>query len=100
MPAIFTEGAALIHRALTEGISSQKLSSWNLTSAAAFLEQPEAMEKTRKERIKLQSLKMECLQVKLSRIHNHGLNFKTQRLASKSHSHPPTMCPGIFLNTL
>ena len=49
MPAIFTEGAALIHRALTEGISSQKLTSWNLTSAAAFLEQPEAMEKSRKE---------------------------------------------------
>ena len=71
-----------------------------LTYAAAFLEQPERMEKSRKERINLLSLKMESLQVKLSRIHNLGLNFKNQRLASRSHSHPPTMCPGIFLNTL
>ena len=43
---------------------------------------------------------MECLQVKLSRIHNLGLNFKNQRLASRSHSHPSTMSPGIFMNTL
>ena len=85
---------------LTEGIFSQKLSSWNLTSAAAFLEQPEGMEKSRKERIKLLSLKMESLQVKLSRIHNLGLNFKSQTLASRSHSHLSTMWPGIFLNTL
>ena len=33
-------------------------------------------------------------------IHNLGLNFKNQRLASRSHNHPSTMCPGIFLNTL
>ena len=60
----------------------------------------EGIEKSRKERIKLQSLKMECLQVKLSRIHNLGLIFKNQRLASRSHSHPSTMSPGIFMNTL
>ena len=60
---------------LTEGISSQKLSSWNLLRQAAFLEQPEGMKKSRKERIKLQSQKMECLQVKLSRIHSLGQNF-------------------------
>ena len=96
---MFTEGAALIHRALTEGISSQKLSSWNLLRQQHFWSNQKQW-KSQGKRIKLQSLKMECLQVKLSRIHNHGLNFKTQRLASKSHSHPSTMCPGIFLNTL
>ena len=99
-PAMFTEGAALIPRALDRRSIFSETLLLELTSAAAFLEQPEGMEKSRKERIKLQSLKMECLQVKLSRIHNLGLNFKNQRLASRSHSHPSTMYPGIFLNTL
>ena len=96
---MFTEGAALSRRALTEGISSQKLSSWNSLTQQHFWSNQKGW-KSQGKRINLLSLKMESLQVKLSRIHNLGLNFKNQRLASRSHSHPSTMWPGIFLNTL
>ena len=56
-PAMFTEGAALIHRALDRRSIFSETLLLELTYAAAFLEQPERMEKSRKERINLLSLK-------------------------------------------
>ena len=43
---------------------------------------------------------MECLQVYLSKTYNPSLNYKNQRLPSRSPSHPLTMFLGVFINRL
>ena len=100
MPAIFTEWAALIHRAIDRRniFSETLLLGTYLGSSISGATRRDGNVKERENNAPFPEDGVSAL--KLSRIHNHDLNFKNQRLASRSHSHPSTMCPGIFLNTL
>ena len=74
MPAIFTNWAALTHRAIVRRIILSENSPPGAYLGSSIAVAAIGMEKSREERIKL-LLKMECLQVYLSKTYNPSLNY-------------------------
>ena len=73
----------------------RKPSSWD-SQQQHFLSNHKRWKSQGKRAWRSQSLKMDCLQVKLSKTQNSGLNYNTQTVASRSYIHPWTRLPWEF----